>query len=356
LGREKNIGAKTLNLLGAGLMTDTMTDTNLPENIRISTGSAILLGLLRGKLDVKPTTVYLLTCRDEKCSANCSFCPQARESRGRADRLSRVTWPIFSTREVVDLIGRTAIEETIRRVCIQTLNYPEVFDDLLNLVKKIKSQIDVQVSVSCQPSNPERLKTLAEAGINRISIALDAVTEKIFDKVKGQNVSGPYSWERQHKALNEAVKVFGEGSVSTHLIVGLGETERELCQKIQWCVDSGVHPGLFAFTPILGTALEDRNPPSLNHYRRAQVAHYLLTHRKRRVENMTFDNAGRLTHFGISEENLREIVESGEPFITSGCPGCNRPYYNERPGGILYNYPKQPEFEDIAEAKKLLGV
>ena len=27
-------------------------------------------------------------------------------------------------------------------------------------------------------------------------------------------------------------------------------------------------------------------------------------------------------------------------FETSGCPGCNRPYYNERPGGMLYNYPR----------------
>lgn len=333
-----------------------MADTNLFKGIRVSTGSAIVLGLLRGRLDATPTTVYLLACKNQKCYANCGFCPQARESRGRADRLSRVTWPIFPIIQVVDAIERTAREEKIKRVCIQTLNYPEVFDDLLQLVRTIKSQIDVPVSVSCQPSNPERLKILAKAGVNRISIALDAATEKIFDKVKGQNVGGPYSWERQHKALNEGVKIFGEGSVSTHLIVGLGETEKELCQKIQWCVDSGVYPGLFAFTPIPGTELEDKTPPPLNHYRRTQVAHYILTRRKTRVENMTFDSGGCLTNFGVSNKKLREIVESGEPFITSGCPGCNRPYYNERPGGILYNYPKQLGFEDIAEAKKLLGI
>ncbi len=333
-----------------------MSEIYLPKSIRVSTGSAIVLGLLRGRLDASPTTVYLLTCTNQKCTANCSFCSQARESRGRADRLSRVTWPIFSTIKVVDAIQRIAREEKIKRVCIQTLNYPEAFNDLLQLVRKIKSKIDVPVSVSCQPSNPERLEILAEAGVNRISIALDAATEKIFDKVKGKNVSGPYSWEGQHEALNKALKIFGEGSVSTHLIVGLGETEKELCQKIQWCVDSGVYPGLFAFTPIPGTALEDKTPPPLNHYRMVQVAHYLLTRRKTRVENMIFDNCGCLTNFGISEEKLREIVEAGEPFITSGCPGCNRPYYNESPGGNLYNFPKQPEFKEIAEAKKLLNV
>jgi biotin synthase-related radical SAM superfamily protein len=333
-----------------------MADTSLPENIRVSTGSAIVLGLFKGKLDAKPTTIYLLTCRNEKCSANCGFCPQARESKGRADRLSRVTWPIFQTREVADAIELTAKEGNIKRVCIQTLNYPEVFDDILRLVRGIKAQIDVPVSVSCQPSNPEKLKTLAEAGVNRISIALDAATERLFDSIKGETAGGPYIWKRQRQALIEAVTAFGEGSVSTHLIVGLGETEKELCQTIQWCVDSGVYPGLFAFTPILGTALEDKPPPSLSRYRRAQVAHYLLTRRKTRVENMTFDDGGCLTNFGVSKDYLRKIVETGEPFVTSGCPGCNRPYYNERPGGILYNCPKHPGFEEIAEAKKLLGI
>ncbi len=333
-----------------------MTGACLPESIRVSTGSAVVLGLLRGRLDAKPTTIYLLTCRNEKCSANCGFCPQARESRGRADMLSRVTWPIFPTRQVVDGIERTAREGTIKRVCIQTLNYPEVFDDILRLVREIKSRVMVPVSVSCQPLNPEKLKALAKAGVNRISIALDAATEKIFDKVKGQIIGGPYRWERQRKALNEAIRVFGEGSVSTHLIVGLGETEKELCQTIQWCVDSGVYPGLFAFTPIPGTALEDYPPPSLSRYRRAQVAHYLLTHRKTRVKNMDFDDSCRVMNFGISKEQLREVIETGEPFLTSGCPGCNRPYYNERPGGALYNYPRQPRSEEIVEAKKLLAI
>jgi len=332
-----------------------MTGACIPENIRVSIGSAMVLGLLRGKLDAKPTTIYLLTCRNEKCSANCGFCPQARDSKGRADMLSRVTWPTFMTRKVVDGIERTVGGGAIKRVCIQSLNYPEVFDEVLLFVREIKSRVTVPISVSCQPLNPEKMRVLADAGVNRISIALDAATEKIFDRVKGQNIGGPYRWERQREALNEAVKVFGEGSVSTHLIVGLGETEKEICQTIQWCVDSGVYPGLFAFTPIPGTALENNPQPSLSSYRRAQVAHCLLTHRKTRFENMAFDSNNCITNFGISKERLLEVIDTGEPFLTSGCPGCNRPYYNERPGGPLYNYPRQLRPEEIEKAKRILG-
>ncbi|PVX26512.1 MAG: radical SAM protein [Candidatus Bathyarchaeum sp.] len=332
-----------------------MTDACFPEKVRVSIGSAIVMGLLKGKLDAEPTTAYLLMCRKQKCAANCGFCPQSRSSKGRADRLSRVTWPEFFTTNVVERIENAVNNGSIKRVCIQLLNYPEAFDDVLCFVKEVKARVEVPISVSCRPLTRQQMKKWAESGINRISVALDAATEQIFSEVKGQTAGGPYSWQNQHKALKEAVEVFGRGSVSTHLIVGLGETEKELCRVIQWCIDSGVYPGIFAFTPIKGTALEGKEPPQVCSYRRVQVAHYLLTRKETCLENMEFDDKGRITNFGVSEERLQEVIESGKPFLTSGCPGCNRPYYNERPGGVIYNYPRQLTSEETKEAKRVLG-
>jgi len=332
-----------------------ITGASISENIRVSLGSAVMLGLLKGKIGVNPTTIYLLMCRNQKCFANCGFCPQARKNEGRADMLSRVTWPTFATNRVIDQIVRSFKEGAIQRVCIQSLNYPEVFHDLLLLVKKIKSKIQVPLSVSCKPINSKKMKTLAEAGVTRISIALDAANKQIFDKVKGKQIDGPYNWEEQRKALKEAVTIFGEGSVSTHLIVGLGETEKDLCQAIHWCVDSGIYPALFAFTPISGTAFEQNPPPSLNSYRRVQVVQYLLTHKKTRFEHLEFDKGGKIKTFATSKKQLLDIINSGVPFETSGCPGCNRPYYNERPGGPMYNYPRKLQLDEIVKAKKELG-
>ena len=332
-----------------------MSKSCFPESVRVSIGSAIVMGLRKGRLDAKPTTAYLLMCRNKKCSANCSFCPQARESKGRADMLSRVIWPQFPTKKVVDGLEIATKRGVLKRVCIQSLNYPEAFDDVLCLVTEIRSKVAAPISVSCKPLDKQKMKQWAKAGVNRVSIALDAATENIFDRIKGKDVGGPYLWERQRKALKEAVEVFGETSVSTHLIVGLGETEKEVCQTIQWCIDLGVYPGLFAFTPISGTALENSSPPSLGSYRRVQLAHHVLTHKQSRFENMTFDNNGWLTDFGVSKKLALETIDSGEPFLTSGCPGCNRPYYNERPGGPLYNYPRHLLPEEIDEIKKILG-
>ena len=324
----------------------------LPEKIRASFGSAVVLGLTKATLDAKPTTIYLLTFQPGKCSANCGFCPQARRSRGRADMLSRVTWPPFPTERVISGIKHAVEKDEIRRVCIQALNYPTVFGDILNIAEEILSLVSVPISVSCQPINREEMKKLAEAGVERICIPLDAATKELFDRVKGRLAEGPYVWEKQRRALRDAVNIFGKDFVSTHLIVGLGETEEEIVRAIQWCVDLGVYPGLFAFTPISGTTLENCPQPSISRYRRIQIAQHLITNRRTRYEEMLFNEEGILKDFGIPKEQLWHVIRTGKPFLTSGCPSCNRPYYNERPSGPIYNYPRQPLPEEIVEIEK----
>ena len=333
-----------------------MTENRLPTKIRVSVGSAIVLELMRGKLDTSPTTIYLLTYYEGKCSANCGFCPQARTSTSRVDMLSRVTWPAFPTKDVVSKIASAWQKKTIQRVCIQAINYLGVFDALRALTTEIRLIANVPVSVSCQPLNKSQMRLLAEAGVNRVSVALDAATEELFNKVKGAFTCGPYDWEKQKKTLEEAVQVFGKGSVSTHLIVGLGETERQIIETIQWCVDSDVYPSLFAFTPISGTTLEGLPQPSMASYRRIQLARHLIVFGKTRFENMKFDGDGRIIDFGVSRPLLKKVVENSSSFQTSGCPGCNRPYYNEKPSGPIYNYPRPLTPNESKEVEKALEI
>ena len=329
---------------------------NLPQKVRVSIGSAIVLGLLEGKLDAEPTTAYLMTHTASKCNANCGFCPQAKNSLSKAELLSRITWPTFSTKTVLKGIGNTVKDGKIRRVCIQALNYPNVFPNLAAFVKNIKRHANVPVSVSCQPLNGGNMRRLAAAGVNRIGIALDAATEKLFDEVKGSIAGGPYDWKEEFKLLEEAVKIFGKGNVSTHLIVGLGETEKEIISIIQKCADMSILPALFAFTPIRGTTLENNPQPSIESYRRIQLARYLIVNGIARYEDMSFGIDAQATAFGVERETLKRIVETGNPFKTSGCPDCNRPFYNEKPSGPIYNYPRSIRPEEKAAIEKQLSL
>ena len=323
--------------------------------IRVSTGTAAVLGLDRIAIMAKPTTAYLMLYHEGRCLANCAFCPQARDSRAGKHMLSRVTWPPYDLGRVLEALG-SARARGLRRVCIQALMYPRFLRDLTAMVSAISAVCDLPISVSVQPLGREGMRALREAGAERISVPVDAATPAIFDAVKGRGCGGPYRWEGHMRALRRALEVFGPGHVGTHLIIGLGETEREAVKFIQDMYDMGVYVGLFAFTPIRGTRLEGWPRPDLASYRRIQLARYLIAGGLSRYEHMKFDEAGRIAGFGLGREELLDVVLTGEPFLTSGCPDCNRPYYNERPSGPLYNYPFRPGRQDLEAIAAQLGL
>ncbi|MGC8849819.1 MAG: radical SAM protein, partial [Candidatus Bathyarchaeia archaeon] len=202
--------------------------------------------------------------------------------------------------------------------------------------------------VSCQPMAEHSIRTLAEAGVERLSIALDAASEAIFQEIKGKGVEGPYLWRSHIENLRMAVEVFGKGKVTTHLIVGLGETDRELLELIQELMNWGINPSLFAFTPIKGTLMEEEKPPSIERYRAIQLCRYLLSKGEIKGMDIAYNEKGRI--IGIKSRSSIEDLASSEAFMTVGCPGCNRPFYNEGPRGPIYNYPRSLSEAELKEA------
>ncbi len=319
----------------------------IPRRIRVSVGTASILGLIHCKYDARPTTAYLMTYARAGCTANCGFCPQAKTSNAKSDMLSRVIWPAFSTTEVLESL-KTTID--VKRICIQALNYSHVFEDLISLIDQI-GRGTIPISASIQPLKRNQIVELKDAGLERIGIPVDAATPEIFKAVKGKYIEGPYEWRKHIKILDYAVSVFGEKKVSTHLIIGLGETEEEAIDFLQMMIDLEITPGLFAFTPVKGTRLENRTQPAIDAYRRIQIGRYLIANNLSTRQQMLFDSEGKLCDFGLDSKKIVKIVESGKPFLTSGCPDCNRPYYNERPRGSPYNYPRLPSFREIEKIK-----
>jgi biotin synthase-related radical SAM superfamily protein len=324
-----------------------------PSKVRVSIGTAAVLGLAEYRLDARPTTAYLMTYTDSSCAANCAFCPQARENSSNKTLLSRVLWPDFPTDEVFK--GLRWATRSLERVCIQAINYPGFFDDVVYLLKGVKEGTNLPVSLDAPPLGIREMKILKGAGLERISVPLDAATPEIFERVKGRLSNGPYRWEKHIEALKTAVEVFDKGRVNSNLIVGLGETEREAVSLIQLLRDMGVQTALFAFTPVPGTALANLSPPHLEAYRRIQLARHFITKGLAHFKDMEFDDAGRLKSFGADLGIVKSALV-GEALRTSGCPGCNRPYYNERPSGPIYNYPRMLTSEELHKETMLMGI
>jgi len=293
--------------------------------VNLSIGTAAVLGLAAVPMAVAPTTAYLML--GARCQMNCAFCAQARESRADAWQLSRVTWPEFELEAVIPRLAGAAARGDIRRACLQVTVTADAFERTLTILRAVKAATDLPFDVAILPRDLEQVRRLLEAGAGHLGFGLDAACERVFRQVKGGH------WAHS-LALIEATARRFPGRAAVHLIVGLGETEQEMAGRVQWAHDLGITVGLFAFTPVRGTLLANRPPPPLASYRRMQAARWLIVHNLTRVEEMAFDAQGQLIHLGSP------LPAGGEPFQTSGCPDCNRPFYNEQPGGPLYNFPR----------------
>ncbi len=310
--------------------------------IRVSAATAAVIGLKNSRLDARPSTAYLMA--GENCLRSCGFCPQGRASGARTDMLSRITWPPAEPDRVADLVGRAYEQGNLRRACIQTVQGRGYRREAAGLLEAIKRRSSIPVVVCLAPTGVRELAGWFERGADRVGLPLDTANPELHDRLKGR------SWQRDLDLIEEAAAVF-PGRIGTHLIVGLGETEEEMTRLISRFTGLGVTIGLFAFTPVRGTPLEHRMPPSPATYRRIQAARYLLASGRIAPEMISFQQ-GRIAGFGVPAVRLRRLLAGGEAFRTSGCPDCNRPFYNERPGGPIYNYPRAltPEEEEQAIA------
>lgn len=298
--------------------------------IRVSAGTAAILGLTRASPGEAPTTAYLMA--GEGCRFRCAFCPQAGPGKARLDMLSRVTWPRFPLEEVAVRLARAHSEGIIRRACVQVVHGNGAWQQAKAAVELVRRYSSLPVCLSGFIAGSRQLEEVLGWGVDRVGLALDAASEEVYRRVKGGSL------EHRLRRVEEAAAM-APGRVTTHLVVGLGETEEEVVRLAGRLNTAGVTVALFAFTPVKGTALEGHPPPALGSYRRVQVACYLVQRGLAPLEGFSFAN-GRITGYGLEGKEMERLLKDGEAFRTSGCPACNRPYYNERPGKEPYNYPR----------------
>jgi len=259
------------------------------------------------------------------------------------------------------------------RICFQCLDYPGLPRELMELIRYFRNEIAYHgsLSASINPVSSEIIFELKRTGLDFISIPLDVPTGKLYQKMKIEGATDAESSSETPDACNEpktfdevlaslegSVSVFGDGKVTTHLIVGLGENDREMIERLHWLACRKINVGLFAFTPLAGTPMYDKLPPAMGRYRAIQLSHYLLTECQLDMNIFNFGPEGKLVGYNegnIPDEIRREILQKdifgGVCFRTTGCPDCSRPYYNERPGRTPYNYPRALSSEEIKEAR-----
>ena len=323
-----------------------------PEYVQMSTAAAITLGLVPGNMHRTSCThcLNLLVTYPEGCRANCAYCGLARhreESRDYADRnFIRVDWPTARYDEVIERVKNSKDKGQFQRMCISMITHPNSDADTVVLLEKwIKEVPHIPVSILSNPTSMERedLVRLKEIGADIFTVALDAVTPAIFERTRGKTVDSPHRFDKYWLAIEWAAEIFGPEKFGAHLICGMGETEQEILEVCQKIKDKGGHNHVFAFFPEQGSLMEDWPAVDRAQWRRVQLARFIIDYAGGHISTMLFNEEGQVIDFGMPEDELATLINSGKPFQTSGCPGkddeevsaCNRPYGDSSPTDIL---------------------
>jgi biotin synthase len=343
-----------------------------PQYVQMSTAAALTLGIMSGRMHRCTCTrcLNLLLTYPEGCRANCAYCGLARHreaERDYADRnFIRVDWPAVPLERVIDIVARDVAASPFHRMCISMITHPRSDADAVTVLRQWTDRIDpsaIPVSILSNPTTMTRedIARLHDLGADIFTVALDAATPEIFERTRGKGVQSPHAWAKYWEILMDARDIFGPQKFGAHIIVGMGETERDVLVLVQRLVDLGGHSHMFCFFPEKGSLMDHLPATPRDQWRRVQLGRYLIDYRGARVENMSFDSEGRVTGFGIPASELDTIIGEGIAFRTSGCPGkfrddvsaCDRPYGDSPPSNIA-SYPFQPGPGDLRKIRRQL--
>ncbi|MCG2750345.1 MAG: radical SAM protein [Desulfobacteraceae bacterium] len=335
-----------------------------PQFLKMSLAAAMTLGFKPGLFyrNARLHCINLLLTYDNGCAANCSYCGLSNPEAGQSEAKTfiRVTWPGYPVHDIIRQI--TAKKDQVKRICISMITNKRAIEDTETICWLLRRATDIPISLLVAPTilNYDHLTSFKQAGADKIGVAIDLATRELFMKFRGGGKGKPHEWERYWQCLKEAIEVFGQGMAGAHFITGMGETEKEMSQALQKTHDMGGTIHLFSFFPEPHTDMADWPMPPMDQYRRIQIARHVMDSGLSHEREFLYDAGGRILDFGLSQTQLDEIIDSGEPFRTSGCTGddgqvaCNRPFGNSRPGPDMRNYPFAPNTDDLKRIRKQL--
>lgn len=311
--------------------------------ISVSNGTEAVLGLTKIRLKDAPTTAYFML--GDYCNNKCKFCSKSIESTSNNNLLSRVSWHKHSENLVYEKLNSSFLDNKLKRACFQVLNFDNFLQITIDSIKKLKSFSEIPVCSSIPVSKISDLDILFNNGCERVCISLDATSETIYSNIKSGNFI-----EKLSLLKDSSYKFYGR--ITTHLIVGLGESEYEIIKIIHFLIQLNIKIALFAFTPIKGTPMQNVQKPDISTYRRVQICNYLFENYNLNFDELHFENQTLISICKFDKYKPSIIDSLGVAFKTTGCLDCNRPYYNESPCGIIYNYPRNLQLDEVYQCLK----
>lgn len=166
------------------------------------------------------------------CTHRCRFCsvPLQQGRRRSPDEIVRL---VAGVRDTIDAISLTS---GVTRDPVEEESY------VLGVVDRL-APFDLPVGVSIYPL-AGTARRLHDHGVAEVKFNVETATATLF----GRMCPG-FDREDVISALRESVALFGKGRVYSNVLIGLGETDREMAGCIEDLTGMGVIPVLRPLTP-----------------------------------------------------------------------------------------------------------
>ena len=207
---------------------------------------------------------------DQRCMYNCAFCASPRLNKDTVKGLTEKT--------IVELVKNALKTDRIVSVSI-TSGVVDSVDATVNkfvsCVKALKAEFpDLPIGIEPYIGSREHLLMLKDAGADEIKLNIESPSEEIFKKVCPE-----LEYDLIFKLLEDAVPIFGKGMVTSNIIFGMGETDKELMDVSELLCSKGIIPTLRALriTPLNTDQLKDAigTQPPITPERSIDVANML---------------------------------------------------------------------------------
>ncbi len=141
----------------------------------------------------------------------------------------------------------------------------------------VKEASGLPVEVQFEP--PEDLEVIdrvADLGIDSLGIHVETFDPAVLERIAPPKARTGI--ERYFEAWEYAVGRFGEGQVTTYVIVGMGEDPDLTVEGCKRAIDIGVYPFIVPLRPVPGSLMADASPPPADYTDRIArlVAPYLV--------------------------------------------------------------------------------